>query len=85
MSIAKLLEEIKSDSSRWIKTKGPRYSGFSWQSGYGVFSISQSQLESLKTYIENQSEHHRLRTFQEEFRDFLAKYALQYDERYVWD
>ena len=49
------------------------------------FSISQSQSESLKTYIENQKEHHRVRTYQEEFRDFLAKYQMQYDERYVWD
>ncbi len=85
VSIAKLLEEIKSDSSRWIKSKGSRYSGFTWQGGYGAFSISQSQLGSLETYIENQREHHRVRTFQEEFRDFLTKYEVEYDERYVWD
>ena len=85
ISIAKFLEEIKADSSRWIKTKGPRYAGFAWQNGYGAFSISQSQLESLKTYIENQKEHHRVRTFQEEYLDFLVKYEMQYDKRYVWD
>jgi hypothetical protein len=80
-----LLEEIKSSSSKWIKTKGQRYAGFSWQAGYGAFSIGQSQLETVKKYIAGQREHHRRKTFQEEFREFLAKYQVQYDERFVWD
>ena len=85
MAVAKLLEEIKKSSSKWIKTKGDAYSGFAWQAGYGAFSIGQSQLVHVKRYITGQEEHHRQRTFQEEFREFLKKYRIEYDERYVWD
>ncbi len=84
-TVSSLLEEIKGSSSKWIKTKGQQYAGFSWQAGYGAFSIGQSQLEAVKKYIAGQREHHRRKTFQEEFREFLAKYQVQYDERYVWD
>jgi len=68
-----------------MKTKGPRYAGFAWQNGYGAFSIGQSQLPALKQYIANQKEHHRNKTFQEEFREFLKRYQVRYDERFVWD
>jgi REP element-mobilizing transposase RayT len=81
--VAKLLAEIKASSSKWIKTKGPKYGGFAWQNGYGVFSIGQSQLPALKRYIVSQKEHHRHNTFQEEFREFLKRYQIAYDERYV--
>ena len=84
-AIADLIEEIKTSSSRWIKTKGPRYQDFYWQNGYGAFSIGQSGVDALKQYIANQKEHHRVRTFQEEYRDFLKRYEMEYDERYVWD
>ena len=83
--VSKLLEEIKKNSSKWIKTKGPQYAGFAWQGGYGAFSVGQSQLESLRRYIAGQKEHHRHKTFQEEFREFLRRYRIEYDERYVWD
>jgi putative transposase len=85
VTVAALLEEIKSSSSKWIKTKGERFAGFSWQAGYGAFSIGQSQLDAVKAYIAGQREHHRQKAFQEEFRAFLAKYRVPYDERYVWD
>ena len=85
ITLSSLLEEVKKRSSKWIKTKGPFYTGFSWQNGYGAFSIGQSQLPSLKRYITEQREHHRQKTFQEEFREFLQKYRIEYDERYVWD
>jgi len=85
VTVSSPLEEIKSSSSKWIKTKGERYVGFSWQAGYGAFSIGQSQLDAVKTYIAGQREHHRRKTFQEEFREFLAKYRVEFDERYVWD
>jgi putative transposase len=85
IAISKLVEEIKSSSSKWIKTKGDRYREFAWQNGYGAFSIGQSQLSDLCDYIANQREHHRRSTFQEEFRALLAKYNIEFDERYVWD
>ena len=59
--------------------------GFSWQSGYGAFSVSESNVEQVKLYIANQEEHHRKMTFQEEFRLLLKRHGIQYDERYVWD
>jgi putative transposase len=73
MTISKLVEEIKTASSKWIKTKGDQYGGFSWQNGYGAFSIGQSQLDDLKRYIANQREHHRRSSFQDEYRQLLAR------------
>jgi REP element-mobilizing transposase RayT len=84
-TIAEVVEEVKTSSSKWIKTKGPRFAGFHWQAGYGAFSIGEPGVPALRRYIANQKEHHRVRTFQEEFRAFLAKYRIEYDERYVWD
>ena len=85
MDLARLVEKVKSSSSKWIKTKGPEYKDFYWQAGYGAFSIGQSGVEAVKKYIANQKEHHRKKTFQEEFRAFLKRYEIEYDERYVWD
>jgi REP element-mobilizing transposase RayT len=85
ITIADLLEEVKKSSSKWIKTKGEQYLEFSWQNGYGVFSIGQSQLPVVKSYIVQQKEHHRKKTFQEEYREFLKKYRIQFNEQYVWD
>ncbi len=81
----KLLEEIKKVSSKWIKTKGSRYSDFYWQDGYGIFSVNPAEIETVVNYITNQEEHHKKRSFQEEFRAFLIKYKIDFDERYVWD
>jgi len=72
-------------SSKWIKTKDVRCAGFAWQNGYGIFSMGQSQLTALRDYIANQAEHHRQRTFEDEFRELLARYRVEYDERFVWD
>jgi REP element-mobilizing transposase RayT len=85
ISQAELLEKIKKTSSAWIKEQGNQYAGFFWQGGYGDFSIGWSQLEDLKRYIDHQEQHHRTQTFQEEYRGLLAKYHLEFDERYVWD
>jgi len=82
---AKLLEEVKKQSSLWIKTVGYRYSNFYWQDGYGAFSVSPTGVESVVKYINIQEEHHTKNTFQDEFRGFLKKYEVEYDERYVWD
>ena len=84
-SQAELLEKIKKTSSAWIKHQGSQYAGFFWQAGYGDFSIGWSQLEDLVRYIDQQEEHHRRQTFQEEYRNLLNKYHVEFDERYVWD
>jgi REP element-mobilizing transposase RayT len=85
VAIADLVEEVKSETSKWIKTKGREFRNFYWQNGYGAFSIGQSQVPTLKRYIGRQKEHHRRVTFQDEYRKFLKLYDVDYDERYVWD
>jgi putative transposase len=85
IKIADLVEEVKTGSSKWIKTKGREFRNFHWQKGYGAFSIGQSNVASLKRYILSQKNHHQRRTFQDEYRKFLKAYEIDYDERYVWD
>ncbi len=85
LPLMKLLEEVKSHSSGWIKTKGEEYLGFYWQDGYGAFSVNPSEVEVVIQYIANQKEHHSKKTFQDEYRAFLKKYEVEYDERYVWE
>ena len=85
ISIAKIIGDIKRSSSKWMKTKSNMLSKFSWQNGYGVFSVGLSELDRVKAYIENQEEHHRKKSFKEELRAFFKKYEVDYDERYVWD
>ena len=85
LSQAELIEQIKKISSKWIKTIDTRYRGFLWQRGYGAFSVSPSQLDAVLQYVEPQQEHHRTRTFQEEFRDLLRRHGVNFDEPYVWD
>jgi REP element-mobilizing transposase RayT len=80
-----LLEEVKSHSSKWIKMKSESLSNFYWQKGYGAFSVSSTELDTVIAYIANQKDHHRRKTFQEEYRALLTKYGMEYDERYVWD
>jgi REP element-mobilizing transposase RayT len=84
-ALKKIVEEVKKGSSKWIKTKDITLRDFHWQNGYGAFSVSQSNVEAVRRYIENQEEHHRKRTFQEEFKEFLRKHGFEIDERYVWD
>ena len=83
--VADLVEEVKTDSSKGIKTKGPEFRNFHWQKGYGAFSIGQSNVAALKSYIRGQKQHHKRVTFQDEYREFLKRYEVEYDERYVWD
>ncbi len=85
ITIANLVEEIKTESSKWIKTKGRDFKGFHWQKGYGAFSIGQSNVNSLKRYIQRQKQHHQRVTFQDEYRKFLNAYGIDFDERYIWD
>ena len=80
-----LIQEVKTSSSKWLKTKTPNLAQFHWQGGYGMFSISPSHRPSVENYIGNQAEHHRTRSFQEEYLRLLDKHKIPYDERYVWD
>jgi putative transposase len=84
-SISQVVEEIKTTSSKWIKTQDGALSQFSWQAGYGAFAVSESNLETVRQYIANQREHHRTKTFQEEYQALLKKHHVPFDERYVWD
>lgn len=81
--VSTVVEKLKSCSSLWLKAEKVR--NFAWQRGYGCFSLGQSQSATLIRYIENQAEHHRRVTFQEEYRLFLQRYEIAFDERYVWD
>lgn len=84
IALSKLVEEIKRNSSRWIKTKGDNYQDFKWQGGYAVFSVSQSGVEPVKKYIDNQKQHHKKKTFQEEYEQLLKENKIDFDERYLW-
>ena len=85
IAIMQLVKDVKVHSSRWMKEQSERYSGFYWQQGYGIFSVSQSHAEQVKTYIAHQRQHHQKMSFQEEYLGFLKKYEVEYDEKYVWD
>jgi putative transposase len=84
-TVAKLVEEVKSSSSKWIKGKGNEFETFQWQAGYGAFSIGQSGVEELKRYFADQKEHHRRASFENEFRALCRRYNVEIDERYVLD
>jgi putative transposase len=83
LSLARLVEEVKKSSSQKMKTEG--ISNFYWQRGYAVFSVSQSEVETVARYIRSQKEHHRKMSFQEEYEIFLKKHRVDYDEKFVWD
>jgi len=85
ISIATLVREVKCSSSKWLKARSPGFKLFSWQTGYGIFSVSYSLIPRVKRYIENQAEHHRKTTFQDEYRGFLDQQQIPYDEQYLWD
>jgi REP element-mobilizing transposase RayT len=84
-TIAEFLKEIKGQSSRWVKSKGSAFRKFEWQRGYGIFSVSESGVPTVKRYIEMQEQHHRKKQFKEEYRTLLMEYGIMPDERYVWD
>ena len=83
-SLSHVVEEVKRNSSRWIKRVDSHYGTFAWQNGYGAFSVSQSVVKRTKEYISNQSEHHKKVSFADEYRAFLKLYGVNYDERYVF-
>ena len=83
VAIAEIVYEVKRGSSKWIKMQGSEFRKFHWQNGYGAFSVSQSHVERVRRYIANQNRHHRGVTFQDELREFLRRYEVKYDERYL--
>lgn len=85
ITLIKLLEELKSSSSKWIKTRNVKFSNFYWQSGYGAFSVNPTEIEIVTAYIKKQEDHHKIKSFQDEYRVFLKKYNIEYHEEYVWD
>ena len=85
LAIAKVVQEAKTETSKWLKTKSTVTSRFAWQGGYGAFSVSESNVDQVKRYIANQTEHHRKMTFQDEFRELCRRHGIDLDERYVWD
>jgi len=84
ISLAKAIQLIKGGSSKWVHDSFPEHRDFSWQEGYGAFSIGISQRDDTVSYIRSQAEHHRKKTFQEEFVAFLKRHGIEYDERYLW-
>ena len=83
-ALSKVVEEVKKQSSKWIKTEGVK--GFSWQIGYGAFSVSGSKIETVKKYIRDQKEHHKKKSFKQEIEEFVKKYDVEeYDEKYFWE
>jgi REP element-mobilizing transposase RayT len=85
LSQAQFVEQIKKTSSKWMKGVDAHCRGFFWQKGYAAFSVSPSQLDAVLEYVDTQQEHHRTRTFQEEYRELLRRHGIDFDERYVWD
>jgi REP element-mobilizing transposase RayT len=83
--LSKIIEQVKSSTSGWLKTKGAWYADFAWQAGYGAFSVSAAHVEAVRKYIQIQHEHHKAEDFQTEYRRFCAKNGCPLDERYAWD
>ena len=84
-TIASIVETVKTSSSKWIKRKGRGFEGFHWQSGYAAFSVSSSEAATVIDYIRNQADHHQKMTFQDEYRKFLNRHKILFDEKYAWD
>lgn len=85
VALSDTVMEVKKSSSKWIKSKGRFFRHFSWQQGYGAFTIGQSAVAAVRRYIRNQKERHKRRTFEDEFIALLRKYQVPFDPRYIWD
>jgi REP element-mobilizing transposase RayT len=84
-AVKDVVEEAKTETTKWMKKKSPEYANFHWQSGYGAFSVSESNAPTVKRYIMNQAQHHATMTYQDEYRELCRRHAIGIDERYVWD
>jgi len=85
LAASDVVGSIKGESSKWMKRAFPGMAGFAWQAGYGLFSVSASQVDEVIDYIDRQAEHHRKLGFQEEYRKLLQRFGVEYDERFVWE
>lgn len=85
VAVSEVVGGIKKSATDWLRARAPQYAGFHWQSGYGVFSVSRSAVDTVRKYIRNQREHHRGKSFMDEYRTMLEKHEIEYDERYVWE
>ena len=85
VSVSRCVEDLKKASSKWLKTMGPEFVGFAWQTGYGIFAVSESNVEPVREYIAKQREHHQKKSFQDEYRQILERHRIVFDERYLWD
>lgn len=85
ISISDMLEKIKANSSKWVNDHKMKLRKFGWQEGYAAFTVSESQVPAVREYIQNQEEHHRKQTYQEEFVALLDRHGIEYDPRYLWD
>jgi len=85
ITIADAIGKIKSTSSAWVKQTRAVSTAFHWQSGYAAFSVSQSSVDAVRQYIFTQDEHHKKQSFQDELREWLTRYEIAWDERYVWE
>ena len=85
IALSHLIQELKKSTSRWVKTRGLKFRNFQWQDGYGAFTVGESGVPALKQYIARQKEKHQKKSFESELVEFLKKYGVEYDERYIWD
>lgn len=85
ISLSLLIQELKKSTSKWIKAQNIKYRDFHWQDGYGAFSIGESNVPALKQYIARQKDKHRKKSFESELMEFLKKYEIEYNEKYIWD
>lgn len=85
LSLSDFMRDLKANSSGWVHNEFPKWKAFAWQTGYGAFAVSHSSLQEVKDYIRDQEEHHRRKTFKQEFVSFLKRHEIQYDPRYLWE
>ena len=84
-TLSSVVGQLKKSTNDWLRARGPQFLNFYWQGGYGAFSVSQSAVNEVREYIRQQRQHHQRVSFQDEFRAFLRRHEVVYDERYVWD
>ncbi len=85
IALMTLVQKVKANSSKWMKTNNESLKNFYWQDGYGAFSVNPRGVERVTNYIKNQHENHSKKTFKQEYRGYLNKYKIEYDVQYVWD